>query len=317
MPKQTLIVPEELAGARADRVLATLLPDYSRMQLTHWLKSGVITIGDTPTKPKIKLKGGETITIHQTLTAQTTTEHIAPENIPLDIVYEDEDILVVNKAAGLVVHPGAGNPSGTLVNALIYHNETLNQLPRAGIIHRIDKETTGLLVVAKTLEAHTALSRDMQAREIDRRYIALVQGHLISSGKIETGFGRHPRNRLKMAVTEGGKEAITHYTIKKQYPELPATLLDVKLMTGRTHQIRVHMAHIYHAIVGDPLYAGRPRHPKGLDDATRELFLNFKRQALHAASLTFTHPKTQETLSFTADLPNDFKALLNALDESD
>lgn len=284
------------------------------MQLTYWLKAGVITIDSISIKPKTKLKGGELVEVHERLTSPTTVEKLEPEAIPLDIIFEDDELMVINKPAGLIVHPGAGHSQGTLVNALLYHNQSLSELPRAGIVHRLDKETTGLLLVAKTLEAYTALTREMQARNIDRHYIALVQGHLISGGKIETYFGRHPRNRLKMAVTQGGKEAITHYSIKKQYPNLPATLLDIKLMTGRTHQIRVHMAHIKHPIVGDPLYAGRPKHPKGLDERTQHLFLSFKRQALHAQSLSFTHPKGAQNLTFTANLPDDFKTLLDALD---
>ena len=202
------------------------------------------------------------------------------------------------------------------MNALLHHESKLNQLPRAGIIHRLDKDTTGLLIVGKTLEAYTALTRQMQAREIDRHYIALVQGHIVGGTTLTTGYGRHPRNRLKMAVCVGGKEAITSYTIKKHYPIAHATLLDLKLMTGRTHQIRVHMAHIHHPILGDALYSGRPKHPKNLDDHARALFLNFKRQALHAQTLIFEHPLDHTHLTFTAPIPEDFQALLDALSQS-
>ncbi|MDX2345831.1 MAG: 23S rRNA pseudouridine(1911/1915/1917) synthase RluD [Legionella sp.] len=309
------IVPEYLAGERVDRVLAVLMPQFSRAQLTTWLKAGFITINQDNLKPKIKLKGGESIMLNRPADAPLPqTEQLKPEHIALDIIFEDDALLVINKPAGLVVHPGAGNPSGTLVNALLYHDSSLNQLPRAGIVHRLDKDTTGLLLVGKTLEAYTALVRQMQAREIDRHYIALVQGHIVGGSTLTTGYDRHPRNRLKMAVSTGGKEAITNYTVKKHYPVAHATLLNLKLMTGRTHQIRVHMAHIRHPILGDTLYSGRPKHPKNLDDHARELFLNFKRQALHAETLSFTHPITQERLSFTAALPDDFQALLNALD---
>ena len=315
--KEEFIVPEHLAGERVDRVLAVLLPAFSRAQLTTWLKDGFVTINQEILKPKIKLKGGECIILNRPEEAPLpATEQLKPENIPLDIAYEDDALLVINKPAGLVVHPGAGNPTGTLVNALLYHDSTLNQLPRAGIVHRLDKDTTGLLIVGKTLEAYTALVRQMQAREIDRHYVALVQGHIVGGSTLTTGYGRHPRHRLKMAVCTGGKEAITSYSVKKHYPIADATLLNLKLMTGRTHQIRVHMAHIHHAILGDTLYSGRPKHPKNLNDHARELFLNFKRQALHAETLSFNHPIHHEPLTFTAPLPDDFQDLLNALDNT-
>lgn len=315
--KAELIVPEHLAGERVDRILAQLFPAFSRAQLTTWLKDGFITINQDILKPKIKLKGGETIILNRPPESPLpATEQLRPEAIALDIVFEDEALLVINKPAGLVVHPGAGNPTGTLVNALLYHDSTLNQLPRAGIVHRLDKDTTGLLLVGKTLETYTALVRQMQARDIDRHYVALVQGHIVGGRTLTTGYGRHPRHRLKMAVCTGGKEAITNYSVKKHYPTAYATLLNLKLMTGRTHQIRVHMAHIHHPILGDTLYSGRPKHPKNLNDHARELFLNFKRQALHAETLSFNHPAQNKRLTFTAPLPDDFQALLNALDDT-
>lgn len=316
--KEELIVPDHLAGARVDRVLAILFPAFSRAQLTTWLKEGFVRINGEVLKPKIKLKGGERIALERPQDALHVKTSVArPEAIPLNIIFEDDALLVINKPAGLVVHPGAGNFEGTLVNALLHHDSALNQLPRAGIVHRLDKDTTGLLIVAKTLEAHTALVRQMQAREIDRHYVALVQGHIVGGSTIKTGFGRHPRHRLKMAVSEHGKEAITSYTINKHYPQVDATLLNLKLMTGRTHQIRVHMAHIYHPILGDQLYSGRPRHPKNVSEETRALFLNFKRQALHAESLHFKHPIHGEDLTFKAPLPDDFQELLNALDNTE
>ncbi|MDF1827707.1 MAG: 23S rRNA pseudouridine(1911/1915/1917) synthase RluD [Legionellaceae bacterium] len=309
------IVPVELAGERLDRVLAQLCPMFSRSQLTAWLKAGFVTVDNQQLKPKIKLEGGECIILTRPVdVAVPATSQFLPEAIPLDIAYEDDDLLVINKPAGLVVHPGAGNRSHTLVNALVHHDASLNQLPRAGIIHRLDKETTGLLLVGKTLESYTALVRQMQAREIDRHYVTLVQGHIIAGQTLKTLYGRHPRQRLKMAVCETGKEAITTYTVKKHYPKACATFLDVKLMTGRTHQIRVHMAHIRHPIVGDPLYGGRPRHPVGLSDEARDVFLSFKRQALHAKTLSFVHPMRDERLTFEAPLPHDFQHLLDALD---
>jgi|TARA_R110002126_G_scaffold291591_1_gene454029 23S rRNA pseudouridine1911/1915/1917 synthase len=309
------MVPVELAGERLDRILAQLCPMFSRSQLTAWLKAGFVTVDEQILKPKIKLEGGECIILSRPLDiAVPATTQFIPEAIPLDIAYEDDELMVINKPAGLVVHPGAGNRSHTLVNALVHHDPSLNQLPRAGIIHRLDKDTTGLLLVGKTLEAYTALVRQMQAREIDRHYVTLVQGHIIAGQTLKTLYGRHPRQRLKMAVCEDGKEAITSYTVKKHYPKAGATFLDVKLMTGRTHQIRVHMAHIRHPIIGDPLYGGRPRHPVGLSDEAREVFLGFKRQALHAKTLSFHHPMRDEQITLEAALPDDFQNLLDALD---
>ncbi|MBA3537264.1 MAG: 23S rRNA pseudouridine(1911/1915/1917) synthase RluD [Tatlockia sp.] len=311
--KQT-IVPREYHGQRLDVVLAQLFPDFSRSQLSSWLKEGAITLNKGQGKPKDKVLGGEEIEMNVNFSKLNTNyDSNLPEAIPLDIVYEDEQVLVINKPAGLVVHPGAGNREHTLVNALLYHNSAMQHLPRAGIIHRLDKETTGLLVCAKTLPAHTSLIRQLQAREIQRNYLSLVQGHLISGGKIETFYGRHPRNRLKMAVCTQGREAITIYTLRKQYHDF--TLLDVQLMTGRTHQIRVHMAHINHPVVGDPLYGGRVRFPAQATEELRELFRHFSRQALHASRLAFKQPATGELLSFEASLPDDFKSLLIALDE--
>ncbi|MBL7481028.1 23S rRNA pseudouridine(1911/1915/1917) synthase RluD [Legionella bononiensis] len=307
-------VPREYHSQRIDSVLAQLLPDYSRSQISNWIKSGAVTLNDRPCKPKDKALDGDLIEVHVDLnTIDTDFTQCEPEDIPLDIIYEDEEVLVLNKPAGLVVHPGAGNKEHTLVNALLHHAPDLQHLPRAGIIHRLDKDTTGLLIVAKSLTAHTSLIRQMQARDIKRHYITLVLGHVISGGTIDTGFGRHPRNRLKMTVTGQGRQAITHYTVKKQYNEF--TLLDVSLMTGRTHQIRVHLAYINHPVVGDQLYNGRMRFPLNASDQLRTQLQQFKRQALHACSITFCHPKTEEELTFKAPMPDDFKLLLETLDE--
>jgi 23S rRNA pseudouridine1911/1915/1917 synthase len=297
-------------GMRVDVVLAQLFPDFSRSQLTTWLKAGAATIDGRCFKPKDKVHGGEHVKLHVTQTANESRSE--PENIPLNIVFEDEYLLVVNKPAGLVVHPGAGNPQHTLVNALLYHAPTLHHLSRAGIVHRLDKDTTGLLIVAKTLATHTSLIRQMQAKEIQRQYLALVYGHVIAGETIDTYYGRHPRNRLKMAVCAQGRQAITQFTVRKKYQHF--SLLDVTLMTGRTHQIRVHMAHINHPVVGDPLYGGRTRIPAGISDTVRQVLQSFKRQALHACSLTFNHPHTHEKLNFTAPLPEDFQLILTTLD---
>ena len=316
MSKESLVTTEgwittEQFGLRVDVALAQLFPDYSRSQLSHWLKEGAITLDQRPMKPKDKVCGGEHVVIHVAIDALENRND--PENMPLDILFEDEHVLVINKPSGLVVHPGAGNARHTLVNALLYHDPSLHQLPRAGIVHRLDKETTGLLMVAKTLEALTNLTRQMQAREVQRHYVTLVQGHLIAGGTIDTLYGRHPRNRLKMAVCTQGKQAITHYSVRQHYHS--ATLLDVTLMTGRTHQIRVHMAHINHPVVGDPLYAGPPRIAPGTHTLVRQAIQQFHRQALHACSLSFFHPVTQERLTFDAPLPQDFESLLTTFNE--
>ncbi len=312
--QKQLTVPREHHNQRIDSVLASLLSCYSRSQISHWIKNGAITLNHKPCKPKDKVLDGDLVEINVTLDIIANDfEHCAPEFIPLNVVFEDDEVLVINKPANMVVHPGAGNREHTLVNALLHHAPSLQYLPRAGIIHRLDKDTTGLLVVAKTLTAHTSLIRQMQAREIHRHYVTLVQGHLISGGTIETAFGRHPRNRLKMAVLDEGREAITHYTVKKQYQDY--TLLDVTLMTGRTHQIRVHLDHINHPVVGDQLYGGRIRFPAHASVELRELIQGFKRQALHACTLAFLHPQTDEELTCRAPLPDDFQHLLNTLDE--
>ncbi|MFA5959089.1 MAG: 23S rRNA pseudouridine(1911/1915/1917) synthase RluD [Tatlockia sp.] len=306
------IISREYFGLRLDVVLARLFPEYSRSQLAVWLKEGAITLNHKPAKPKDKVLGGERIDLTIDSSTHKALLSCEAEDIPLTIVYEDNTLLVLNKPAGLVVHPGAGNPLHTLVNGLLHHAPSLEQLPRAGIIHRLDKDTTGLLLVAKTLTAHTNLTRQMQAREIHRNYLTLVQGHLISGGEINTCYGRHPKNRLKMAVRAEGRQAITFYTIEKQYQDF--TLLDVELLTGRTHQIRVHMQSINHPVVGDPLYGGRMRFPPKANDTLRECISHFQRQALHAYKLSFTHPETEEVLTCEAPLPDDFHTLLTALD---
>lgn len=311
--EKKITVPREYHSQRIDSVLAHLLPEYSRSQISNWIKGGAITLNHKPCKPKDKALDGDLIEINVDLVQiDANFNSCEPENIPLHIVYEDEDVLVLNKPAGLVVHPGAGNREHTLVNALLHHAPVLHHLPRAGIIHRLDKDTTGLLIVAKTLTAHTSLIRQMQARDIQRHYITLVHGHLISGGTIDTGFGRHPRNRLKMTVTGQGRQAITHYTINKQYKDY--TLLDVSLMTGRTHQIRVHFAYINHPVVGDQLYCGRMRLPENADEELITLLQQFKRQALHACHISFNHPRTEEELTLKAPLPDDFRQLIKTLD---
>lgn len=310
---QPVTIPHSLNGKRVDAALAELFPQWSRVQITHWLKDGAITLDERTYKPKEKVFGGEVIRmnlpVHQ---ADPNTVSVEPENIPLQIEFEDDELLIINKTDNFVVHPGAGNRTHTLMNALLHYHPPLIELPRAGIIHRLDKDTTGLLIVAKTRDTYNAMIRLMQAREIQRRYLALVHGHVISGGTIDTNYGRHPNQRLKMAVTTQGKQAITIYTLNKQYHH--STLLNVNLMTGRTHQIRVHMAHIKHPLVGDRLYGGQTRVPPGLDDELRKSVREFHRQALHACHLSFVHPTTGETLSVSAPIPDDFQTLLNQME---
>lgn len=306
------IIPRECFGQRTDVVLAQLFPEYSRSQLCTWLKNGAILVEQRTPRPKDKVHGGEAVHLIVEQRDNTIKPAHEAENIPLNIVFEDEHLLVINKPAGLVVHPGAGNQNHTLLNALLYHAPQLQNLPRAGIVHRLDMDTTGLLIVAKTIEAQTDLVRQMQARTIQRRYLALVLGHIISGATITTHYGRDPHNRLKMTVCTTGREAITTYSINRHYQGL--TLLNVSLMTGRTHQIRVHMTHIHHPIVGDSLYGGLARIPQGLSNEKRTALRSFKRQALHAQYLNFQHPSTKELLTFTAPIPDDFQELLNLLE---
>ncbi|OGV49029.1 MAG: RNA pseudouridine synthase [Legionellales bacterium RIFCSPHIGHO2_12_FULL_42_9] len=310
----TLTVSEKLSGQRIDVVLATLLPQYSRSQLSSWLKLGLITVNGKHIKPKEKVFAASSIEIPENWPEhQDINQTCLAEDIPLNIIYEDPYLIIINKPPGLVVHPGAGNKDHTLVNALLHHAPQLHELPRAGIIHRLDKDTTGLLVIAKTLTAYTSLVRQMQAREIKRHYLGLVLGHVISGGTIDTLYGRHPHNRLKMTVGVGKRQAITHYRVSQHY-QAYFTLLNITLETGRTHQIRVHMHHINHPIFGDPLYGKRPKIPTELAEDLQKQLLSFNRQALHASTLTLTHPEHHETLTFTAALPDDLQTILTILD---
>ncbi|WP_019625690.1 23S rRNA pseudouridine(1911/1915/1917) synthase RluD [Thioalkalivibrio sp. ALJT] len=301
-------LPEEAAGQRLDAALARLFPEYSRSQLTQWLKEGALRVDGAHPRPRTPVQGGERVELSPPDAPVLAAE---PEPIALDIVYADAAILVINKPAGLVVHPAAGHRDGTLVNGLLHHAPELAQLPRAGVVHRLDKDTTGLMVVARTPEAQTALVRQLQARTVHREYRALVQGRVISGSTIDEPIGRHPVDRKRQAVTAGGKPAVTHYRVAERFPA--HTLLNVRLETGRTHQIRVHMAYVRHPIVGDLTYGGRPRPVRGMSEAIRATLAACKRQALHAARLEFEHPVTGAPCSFEAPLPADFAALLTAL----
>ena len=308
--KQILTIPEELAGLRLDQALARMFPDYSRSRLKEWLLAGAIKVEGGPKRPRDAVSGGETVELEPVVESEVRAE---PEPITLDVVFEDEDLLVVNKPAGLVVHPGAGNPGGTLMNGLLHHAPELEQVPRAGIIHRIDKDTTGLLLIAKTLPAHTALVRQLAEREIARNYLAVCNGVLTGGGTINEPIGRHPVDRKRMSVQQDGKPAVTHYTVLERFRAF--TYISVKLETGRTHQIRVHFAWRRHALVGDPVYGGRLALPKGASDPVIEMLRGFKRQALHATRLAFEHPGSGETVELEVPPPADFQTLLKVLRE--
>jgi len=302
-------IPDESAGMRLDQALAQLFPDYSRGQLTKWIKAGFVTVDKQQFRPRDSIMGGEHIVINAQIEAVDDT-WIA-EDIKLDIVYEDEDILIINKEAGMVVHPGAGNHNGTLVNALLSHAPELEIIPRAGIVHRIDKGTTGLLMIAKTLQAHNSLVNQLQERTVDREYQAIAMGVMTAGGTIDQPMGRHPIERKRMAVTSSGKTAITHYRVVHRYRA--HTHIRCKLETGRTHQIRVHMAHIRYPLFGDPVYGGRLRLPKNSTEEFRDALQAFRRQALHAGSLGFIHPGSGEAVSWQVEMPNDMLNILAAL----
>ncbi|HEY8553474.1 MAG TPA: 23S rRNA pseudouridine(1911/1915/1917) synthase RluD [Burkholderiales bacterium] len=303
----TAEIPPEYAGRRLDQALAALFPDVTRSQLQQWIEAGRVLVGGRAPRKRDRVKGGEAVVI------DVPPSDSAPvaEDIALDIVHEDDDLLVLNKPPGLVVHPGAGNPRGTLLNALLHHAPALAQLPRAGIVHRLDKDTSGLLVVAKAERARQALIRALAAREVKREYVALVNGVMVAGGTVEAPIGRHPVERTRMAVTGRGKAAVTHYRVLKKYRA--HTLVQVSLESGRTHQIRVHLAHIRYPIVGDPVYGGRPRIPPAADPALAEQLRAFRRQALHAAKLALVHPTTGRELRWAASVPPDMAALMELL----
>ncbi len=305
---QTKLVPDELAGKRLDQALATMFPEYSRSRLKSWILQGFVTIDGGEKRPKDLVSGGETVALQP---AEELGVVSAPEAMALDILREDDALLVVNKPAGLVVHPGAGNMRGTLMNGLLHHTADLAELPRAGIVHRLDKDTSGLLLVGKTLQSHTALVRMLAAREISRRYLAICNGVLTGGGTIDAPIGRHPVDRLRMSVQDKGKPAVTRYRVVERFKS--QTLISVELESGRTHQIRVHFAHRRHSLVGDPVYGGRMALPPASDDTLIETFRKFRRQALHATHLKFLHPVTSEPVDIETPPPADFQSLLEAL----
>ncbi len=303
-------IPTACAGMRLDQALAELLPDYSRSRLQQWLKAGRLRVDGSVRRPRDPVAGGEIVSGEWTPDVE---EAAVAQDIPLELLYQDADVLIVNKPAELVTHPAVGNRDGTLVNALLHRFPELAALPRAGLVHRLDKDTSGLLAVAHSLRAHTALIEQMQARRIEREYLAVVNGLPTAGGMVDAPIGRHPVDRQRMAVTSGGKPAVTHYRVLRRFRA--HTLLQVKLETGRTHQIRVHMAHIRLPLLGDPVYGGRLRLPPNASPRCIEAVQNFRRQALHAERLALFHPATGERLERRAVVPADLAALLAALIE--
>ena len=308
----TLPIPAAAAGRRLDQALAELFPDYSRSRLSAWIKSGDVLLDGVQVAPRQIVRGGEVVALHARPGQEVP---LRPEPIDLDIRYKDADLLVINKPAGLVVHPGAGQPAGTLQNALLHFDARLTEIPRAGIVHRLDKDTSGLMVVTRSLRAHTALVAQLQARDVHRQYVAVVVGALIAGGSVDAPIGRHPRDRLKQAVVDGpaGKAALTHYRVRERFRA--NTLVECRLESGRTHQIRVHMAHIKHPLVGDAQYGRGLKLPKGASAELIEALRGFRRQALHAEKLEFAHPVGGKVVSVTVEAPEDFAALVRALRE--
>jgi 23S rRNA pseudouridine1911/1915/1917 synthase len=308
--RHALKLPASAAGLRLDQALARELPQYSRARLQGWIEAGAVHVDGRQLRARDKILGGEQVQITARLQAD---ERVAPEAQPLAVVHEDRALIVIDKPAGMVVHPGAGNPGQTLQNALLALDPKLALVPRAGLVHRLDKDTSGLLVVARTPEAHAKLVAALAAREIERTYLAICTGAMTGGGTVDAPIGRHRTQRIRMAVRNDGREAITHYRIAKRYRA--HTLVRVQLETGRTHQIRVHLAHIGYPIIGDPVYGGRRRLPAGCSPALAAALGAFPRQALHAAHLALAHPSTGRKLEWEAPLPEDMAGLLGALDE--
>jgi 23S rRNA pseudouridine1911/1915/1917 synthase len=303
------LVPARLAGMRLDRVLAELFPDYSRSRLKQWVDSERVLVNGHTARPSDTLRGGEQLEVHTTQETQAAWQPNTAADFK--IVHCDADIIVIDKPAGVVVHPGAGNTQSTLANALLHDFPEVAALPRAGIVHRIDKDTSGLLVVARSARAQTQLTRQLQKRSVSREYEAIATGVLVSGGTIDAPLGRHSRDRTRRAVMEGGREAVTHYRVLNRFRA--HTHLRVQLETGRTHQIRVHMAHIRHPLLGDPVYGGRLHIPRGASDDLVQALRGFRRQALHAVSLRLIHPGSGEEISWSSPLPEDMQSLLRTL----
>ena len=307
-----IIIPKRMEGERIDIALAKMLPEFSRSKITAWIKSGEAVIYGKKFKPKDKVSGDEVIILSANRNQNTIW---LAENIPINIIFEDEDIIVLNKQFGLVTHPGSGNWSGTLANALLHYDSSLEALDRAGIVHRLDKNTSGLMVVAKNQKSQKSLVEQLQNHSVSREYSAIVYGHMISGGTINEPLGRDPNDRVKQTVLRNGRDAITHYRVIDRFKS--HTHVKAILETGRTHQIRVHLSHIGYSLVGDSIYGGRVRYPKKASESLKNELLNFKRQALHSKKLTLKHPKSGELLSWKIPLPEDMIKLLNVLKEFD
>ena len=310
--QQRLRIEPHQAGDRLDHALHRLLPDYSRSRIQHWIQQGFVLINHRSCKPRQKVLGGDVVDLD--VPEEKQIDHPA-QAIDFRVIHEDADIFVIDKPANLVVHPAAGHWDGTLVNGLLARDSRLEQVPRAGIVHRLDKDTTGIMVVARNLAAHNWLVEELQARRVSREYLAVAQGVITAGRSIQTGIARHPRERKKMSVQANGKPAVTHFQVERKYAHY--SLIRLQLETGRTHQIRVHMAHIRHPLLGDPVYGGRQRLPPGLDERLAPMVRDFDRQALHARRLEFAHPRSRERVSFEADLPADLRQLLDALERYD
>ena len=307
--RQIVPVPDDLAGHRLDQALAAMFPQYSRSRLKSWILAGNVTVDGRELRPRDPVSGGEVVALTPLL--EVAAAEARAEPVEFAVAFEDDALLVINKPAGLVVHPGSGNMGGTLMNGVMHRYPDLAALPRAGIVHRLDKDTSGLLLVAKTLESHTALVRYLALHDIERQYLAVCNGVLTGGGRIDAPIGRHPVDRLRMSVREGGKPAITHYRLRERFAA--HSYVTVRLETGRTHQIRVHFAYRRHALVGDPTYGGRLALPAGASDELRDELRNFRRQALHAERLRFAHPVSGAAVEVSAPLPEDFERLLLAL----
>lgn len=299
---------ESYLGQRIDQVAELVWNDFSREKLKQWLKDGHLLVNGNTVKPKYKCEGNELLTLNVELEVQTKS---LPEDIPLNIIYEDDDIIVINKPVGMVVHPGAGNSSGTLVNALLHHYPKSAELTRAGLVHRIDKDTSGLLVVAKNLESQFSLSKQLAKKSVYRVYDLVVYGKIIAGGTIDEPIKRHPVDRIKMAILPGGKDAVTHYNVKERFQHF--TRVQARLETGRTHQIRVHFSYLGFGLVGDPVYMSRVRVPAGASELLGETLRGFKRQALHASKLGLVHPRSGEEMMFEAPWADDFTQLVEVL----
>ena len=310
--QQCFQIEKRLAGNRLDQALQSLLPDYSRSRIQDWIQQGFVSVNRAHCKPRQKVFSGDLVALDVPEQQEIPD---APQAVDFGMLYEDEDVFVIDKPAGLVVHPAAGHRDGTLVNGLLARDSRLALVPRAGVVHRLDKDTTGVMVVARNLIAHRFLVDELQARRVKREYVAIARGVVTAGRSIETGIGRHPVQRKKMAVRDDGKPAITRFRVTRKFRHY--SLLRVELETGRTHQIRVHMAHINYPLLGDPVYGGRARLPAGVDEALRPTSQDFDRQALHAARLVFVHPSSREEVAFDAPLPADLRRLIDALEAYD